>query len=1139
MKKILVMMAAIIVLAFALGTEAFANEYKLDENGVLWGKGNNEHGQLGREPQFEINKYGTKEYIEIKEFVPILDNVKSYLASVAIYAIREDNSLWAWGQNFSAQCGVGHTEDVYKPVKIMDNVKMVKAMTRGALAVDNNGVLYSWGSNESNMGMASSRGVLGLGDTEELTLSPVKVLEDVRSVYAGSGILTAMAIKNNGELWAAGTHLTIPQNEGWYVFTKVEGLENVKNVELDTFNARIDTEEGDVYFWGDVTDWGGIGSFPLRVVKAFNTPQKVMSGIEKAAGNADMFGLKPDGTLWYWGEDTNFVDAKCVMNNIKDISTRQYFLSEDGTLYRYDYMESEKEPVIKAMLTDVDCFLDYNIALRNDGTKWELREHDVVLIEGGFTYENGVLYFSGEGEVSIPKIDLQSDEMKTVHIGKGVTNVDAVISAFSGHTNYINVEEIIVDEGNEHFSSVDGVLFNKDKSVLIKFPPFKEGEYVIPEGVKKLDTRAFARSLRLTEVVIPDGVSEIKEGTFSQCRDLESVTIPQSVKKIEAGAFSGGDTNIVGQHPTALKEINYKGTYAHWLKIEKGASYNYHRMNITAGGDLLERATKNFTDTYILFGGKRIELTAPMHANYDRVMVPLEDICTAMGYSVEWDNTAWGVRAIKGYEQILFPVFPDNTFKGEVYDVYYIDGSGESVVTQNSYQPQSLQGGLYHEDIYHHSVLNNGKAMASIKLLEKVFGSEVIFGTEDIKSKAKFVSRFDEHTIAFYENTIWAWGGEYGEVPVKLLDNVKKPVADGCLTSDKKLYMWGAKAYMGIGESEGKADTPILVMENVEDVWNTAYRYFARKTDGSMWAWGEEGYMTVVKNNGYSMELYIRNQLGIGENEKHDIEYSATRMSIDDVCEMKFYSWTTFAKTDNNDLYAWGDTFDQSGFIDSNIPVKIGENVFDFSNEVMLLNNGDLLNLSGDVLLKNVYHFTTEWSGYNANMAATYTTYAYCQDGNLYKMKNDEAVLEKENTVPEGVEVKPLVIGIYVNGDVLDADTMPYIKNDRTMVPMRAIFEALGATVSWDDATKTAIGTKDRVEIINDNGVEKIHTTQDEVKITIGENVLYKNGEATLLDCAAEITNDRTMVPVRAISEAFGCTVTWNNEMKTVEIIQN
>ncbi len=119
-----------------------------------------------------------------------------------------------------------------------------------------------------------------------------------------------------------------------------------------------------------------------------------------------------------------------------------------------------------------------------------------------------------------------------------------------------------------------------------------------------------------------------------------------------------------------------------------------------------------------------------------------------------------------------------------------------------------------------------------------------------------------------------------------------------------------------------------------------------------------------------------------------------------------------------------------------------------------------------------------------------------------------------------GVPFKEL-IDVNLNGErIWMDDCLPYIKNDRTMVPMRAIFEALGAEITWDDITKTASGVKDGVE----------------VKITIGENVLYKNGEAIELDALAEITNDRTMLPVRAISEAFGCTVTWNNETKTVEI---
>lgn len=113
-------------------------------------------------------------------------------------------------------------------------------------------------------------------------------------------------------------------------------------------------------------------------------------------------------------------------------------------------------------------------------------------------------------------------------------------------------------------------------------------------------------------------------------------------------------------------------------------------------------------------------------------------------------------------------------------------------------------------------------------------------------------------------------------------------------------------------------------------------------------------------------------------------------------------------------------------------------------------------------------------------------------------------------------------IGVTVNGKAVEFESYkyPYIKNERTMVPMRAIFEALGAEVTWDDESKTAIGVKDGVE----------------VKITIGENVIYKNGEAIEIDAAAELKSESTMVPVRAISEAFGCGVEWDDKTKAVEI---
>lgn len=96
----------------------------------------------------------------------------------------------------------------------------------------------------------------------------------------------------------------------------------------------------------------------------------------------------------------------------------------------------------------------------------------------------------------------------------------------------------------------------------------------------------------------------------------------------------------------------------------------------------------------------------------------------------------------------------------------------------------------------------------------------------------------------------------------------------------------------------------------------------------------------------------------------------------------------------------------------------------------------------------------------------------------------------------------------------------PVIVEGRTLVPLRAIFEAMGAEVSWDDATSTVTATRG-------------DTT---VSLTVGSDTLYVNGEVKTLDVPAQIINDRTLVPARAIAESFGCEVNWNDGARRVYI---
>ncbi len=111
-------------------------------------------------------------------------------------------------------------------------------------------------------------------------------------------------------------------------------------------------------------------------------------------------------------------------------------------------------------------------------------------------------------------------------------------------------------------------------------------------------------------------------------------------------------------------------------------------------------------------------------------------------------------------------------------------------------------------------------------------------------------------------------------------------------------------------------------------------------------------------------------------------------------------------------------------------------------------------------------------------------------------------------------------INVEVNGKLIDFDVPPQIINGRTLVPMRAIFEHLGATVEWNDKTKTVTAVRENTTI----------------SLKIGDTDMIINGIPKLIDAPACIINGRTLVPIRAISDAFDLGVRWNKLTRTVSV---
>ncbi len=111
-------------------------------------------------------------------------------------------------------------------------------------------------------------------------------------------------------------------------------------------------------------------------------------------------------------------------------------------------------------------------------------------------------------------------------------------------------------------------------------------------------------------------------------------------------------------------------------------------------------------------------------------------------------------------------------------------------------------------------------------------------------------------------------------------------------------------------------------------------------------------------------------------------------------------------------------------------------------------------------------------------------------------------------------------ISVCLDGKLLNFDVPPQLTDDRTMVPMRAIFEALGATVDWDEDTQTVLATKNTTTI----------------SMTIGEPTMIVNYTKKTLDTAPCVISGRTLIPVRAISEELGTTVQWSQKNNMVVI---
>ena len=109
---------------------------------------------------------------------------------------------------------------------------------------------------------------------------------------------------------------------------------------------------------------------------------------------------------------------------------------------------------------------------------------------------------------------------------------------------------------------------------------------------------------------------------------------------------------------------------------------------------------------------------------------------------------------------------------------------------------------------------------------------------------------------------------------------------------------------------------------------------------------------------------------------------------------------------------------------------------------------------------------------------------------------------------------------VYYNGELIDFDVAPIMEKDRTLIPLRGLFEKMGAVVEWDGQNQTAIVTKDDMVL----------------SVKIDHYGVIVNGSCKYMDVPARLIENRIMIPLRFLSEELGYTVIWNEYDDSITI---
>ena len=360
-----------------------------------------------------------------------------------------------------------------------------------------------------------------------------------------------------------------------------------------------------------------------------------------------------------------------------------------------------------------------------------------------------------------------------------------------------------------------------------------------------------------------------------------------------------------------------------------------------------------------------------------------------------------------------------------------------------------------------------------------------------------YVTGGSHHTAAIREDgSLWVWGSNrqgqlgdgttiYRHDPIKVMDEVVAVAAGGSHTlaikPDGSLWAFGLNRFgqIGNGESGNNFDdiviTPVKIMENVIAVSAGGNHSVALQNDGSLWTWGSN----------------VNGALGEGANIGEQVSRNVPAKILENVASVSV-GGRHVIKEDGS-LWHWGGTV-----------ATLPRAPFQMQMEgAVLVNFGGLHSLAART-------DGSLWAWGNRQ-------YGQLGDGTAaMQARNTPAEVNFEAAAPD-------VIRVTIDGNRVTLDQAPIIEGGRTLIPIRPVAEAIGADISWNQATQTS--TLSRAGVT--------------VNLTIGSTTAQVNDENVTLDAAPIILNGRTLLPVRFVAETFSQDVQWNPQSRVIAISED